>query len=90
MKFRSLLLLFLAATAFAGGPKQLSNLPITTNPLSSDPSGAVADIQSDGLGSYFDGIDADTSFLTTNGYNGIIWGRLAVRDVKLDHPQSQH
>jgi len=74
MKFRSLLLLFLAATAFAGGPKQLSNLPITTNLLSSDPSGALADIQSDGLGSYFDGVDADTSFLTTNGYNGIVWG----------------
>ena len=32
------------------------------------------DIQSDGLGSYYDGVDADTSFLTTNGYNGIVWG----------------
>ena len=45
-----------------------------TTLLSTDNSGMVTDIQSDGLGSYYDGVDADTSFLTTNGYNGIVWG----------------
>ena len=74
MKLRSLLLIFLAATSFAKGPKQPSNLPITTTLLSVDSSDTVADIQSDAQGSYFDGVGAVTSFLTTNGYNGIIWG----------------
>jgi hypothetical protein len=73
MKCRSLLLVCLAATTFAKGP-QLGNLPITTILLSTDASGMVADIQSDGLGSYSNGVDSDTSFLTTNGYNGIVWG----------------
>lgn len=74
MKFRMLLLLVLAATAFAGGQKQLSNLSITTNLLGTDAAGAVTDLQSDGFGAYTDGVDAVTSFLTTNGYNGIVWG----------------
>jgi hypothetical protein len=26
------------------------------------------------VGPYFDGVNAVTSFLTTNGYNGIVWG----------------
>jgi len=43
--------------------------------------GAIADIQSDGFGSYFDGVEAVTTFLTTNGYNGNRLGRLAVRDT---------
>jgi hypothetical protein len=60
--------------AFANGPKQLSNLSITSTFASADASGSVADIESDNLGSYFDGVDAVTSFLTTNGYNGIVWG----------------
>lgn len=73
MKLRTFLFICLATVAFAKG-RQLSNLPITTVLLSTDPSGSITDIQSDGLGSYFDGVDADTSFLTTNGYNGIVWG----------------
>jgi len=74
MRLRSVLLIFLAATAFARGPQQPSNLPITTTLLSADSSGGAVDIQSDSRGSYFDGVDAVTSFLTTNGYNGIVWG----------------
>src|SRR5207302_10894006 len=45
-----------------------------TDLLAVDASSAVADIQSDALGSYFDGVNSVTSFLTTNGYNGIVWG----------------
>jgi hypothetical protein len=74
MKLCSLSLILLAATAFAKGPQPLSNLPITTSLANTDSSGTIADIQSDSLGSYFDGVDAVTSFLTTNGYNGIVWG----------------
>ena len=74
MKLRSFLLIFLAATSFAKGPQQPSNLPMTTTLLSADSAGTVADIQSDGQGSYFDGVGGVTSFLTTNGYNGIVWG----------------
>ena len=73
MQLRSVLLIFLAATALAKGPQQPSNLPITTTLLSADSSGTVTDIQSDLLGSYSDGVNAVTSFLTTNGYNGIVW-----------------
>jgi len=74
MKLCSVLLICFAATALAKGPQQLSNLPITTTLLSADSSTAVTDIQSDLQGSYFDGVAAVTSFLTTNGYNGIVWG----------------
>src|SRR6266480_473022 len=74
MKLHSFFLIGLAAIAFANGHQQLSNLPITTAFAMVDGSGAVADIQSDNLGSYFDGVDGVTSFLTTNGYNGIVWG----------------
>jgi hypothetical protein len=74
MKLRSVLLIFLAATALAKGPQQPSNLPITTTLLTVDSSGTIAEIQSDAQGSYVDGVNAVTSFLTTNGYNGIVWG----------------
>jgi len=74
MKLRSFLLVFLAATSFAKGTQRFSNLPITATFANADGSGAIADIQSDGLGSYFDGVGGVTSFLTTNGYNGIVWG----------------
>src|SRR5439155_842615 len=58
----------------AKGPQRPSNLPVTTAFANTDASDTIADIQSDALGSYFDGVDAVTSFLTVNGYNGIIWG----------------
>ena len=74
MKLSSLLLILLAATTFAKGPQHLSNLPITATFASTNSSGVVTDIQSDGGGSYLDGIGGVTSFLTTNGYNGIVWG----------------
>src|SRR5262245_17610878 len=70
--FRLIFPALLVAVSFAKG--QLSNLPITTTLTNTDSSGASADIQSDGPGSYFDGVEAVTSFLTTNGYNGIVWG----------------
>ena len=74
MKLRSFVLVLFTAASFAKGPQRVSNLPITTTLLGTDPSGVIADIQSDGLGSYFDGVGGVTSFLTTNGYNGIVWG----------------
>jgi len=74
MKLHSLLLIVLASITFVNGPQPLSNLPITTAFAMTDASGAVAEIQSDSLGPYHDGVDGVTSFLTTNGYNGIVWG----------------
>jgi hypothetical protein len=74
MKLRSFLVIFLAAITFAQGPQQLSNLPVTSTFANTNAAGVIADIQSDGLGSYFDGVGGVTSFLTTNGYNGIVWG----------------
>src|SRR2546427_11329555 len=74
MKLRNFVLFLLVSTSFAKGSTQLSNLPITTTFASADSSGAVTDIQSDGLGSYFNGVGGVTSFLTTNGYNHIVWG----------------
>lgn len=74
MKLIALLLIGFATVAFAKGPQQPSNLPIMTGLLAADASGAIADIQSDSLGTYYDGVAAVTSFLTTNGYNGIVWG----------------
>jgi len=74
MKLHSLLLIVLASITFVNGPQPLSNLPITTVFAMTDASGAVAEIQSDSLGPYHDGVDGVTSFLTTNGYNGIVWG----------------
>ena len=74
MKLGRFLLMFLAATAFAKDPQRFSNLPVTTTFANADASGVVADIQSDALGSYFDGVDAVTSYLTAGGYNGIVWG----------------
>jgi hypothetical protein len=75
-KFCSLcfVLASLSAIAFANKPNQPSNLSITTVLESNDLSGAVASIQSDSLGPYHDGVDAVTSFLTTNGYNHLVWG----------------
>lgn len=74
MKVTKLLLICFATAVFANGSQPLSNLSITTDLLSADPSSAITDIQSDGLGPYHDGVGAVTSFLTTNGYNGIVWG----------------
>ncbi|HXH51240.1 MAG TPA: hypothetical protein VNM47_18015 [Terriglobia bacterium] len=79
MRLRYLLVLIFGATTigamtFARAPQKLSNLPITTMLLGEDSSGLMADIRDDGLGAYHDGMDSVTSFLTTNGYNGIVWG----------------
>src|SRR5713101_7041457 len=75
MKLAGFVLVLIAVLAFAKGPQRYSNLPITTTFANVDASSAIADIQSDGLGSsYFDGVGGVTSFLTTNGYGGILWG----------------
>jgi len=74
MKIRSLLLILLTATLFAKASPKVSNLSITATFANADASGVMADIQSDGLGSYLNGVGSVTSFLTTNGYNGIVWG----------------
>src|SRR5262245_54303301 len=74
MKLHRFFLTALAAITFVNGHQPPSNLPITSAFAMTDASGGVADIQGDSLGSYFDGVDAVTSFLTTNGYNRIIWG----------------
>jgi len=64
----------LFAVTTSGSGQKLSNLSITTTFASTDASDAIADIQSDTMGSYLDGVGGVTSFLTTNGYNGIVWG----------------
>ena len=64
----------LMAASFAKGARPPSNLPVTTTLLSMDGSGTTTDIQNDGFASYSDGVEAVTSFLTTNGFNGIVWG----------------
>lgn len=74
MRLRIFLPVLLVAAALAKGGPQPSNLSVTTTFASTDASGTITDIQSDGLGSYFDGVGGVTSFLTTNGYNGQIWG----------------
>jgi hypothetical protein len=82
MKLRNLLLVVfvvpaLAATVFSkgnAGKGKVSNLPVTTDLQTNDLAGYVSDIQNEGLGVYHDGVDSVTSFLTTNGYNGIVWG----------------
>jgi hypothetical protein len=49
-------------------------MPVTTVIGSLDSNGLPADIASDGLGPYSNGISGVTSFLTDNGYNGIAFG----------------
>ena len=57
-------------------PKIPSTLPITSTFLSYDGNNNLADIQSDGLqgGTYYNGIDAVTTYLTCNGYNHQAFG----------------
>lgn len=84
MKLRNFWVALLVTTSMAvtgfgkgkpgGGGGKVQNLPITTDLETNDTAGYVADIQNEGLGPYFDGVDSVTSFLTTNGYNGIVWG----------------
>jgi hypothetical protein len=72
MKMRPFVVLLLCAALF--GRTSPGNLSVTTILANTDGSGTTADIQSDGFGSYLDNVDAVTSFLTANGYNGIVWG----------------
>lgn len=57
-------------------PKIPASLPITSTFLGLDPGGNTTDIQSDGLqgGTYYNGVDGVTSFLTCNGYNRQAFG----------------
>ena len=78
-------------------PKIPGSLPITSTFLGSDPGGNTTDIQSDGLdgGTYYNGADGVTSFLTCNGYNHQAFGdwqfdalNSAVRTVSLSFANS--
>lgn len=72
-----LVAVLVSAPCFATcSPKIPSTLPITSTFLSYDANNNVADIQSDGLsgGTYYDGVDAVTTFLTCNGYNHQAFG----------------
>jgi hypothetical protein len=57
-------------------PKITRTLPITSTFLSYDANNNPADIQSDGLsgGTYYDGANGVTTFLTCNGYNHQTYG----------------
>lgn len=57
-------------------PKIPGTLPITSTFFSVDPVNNVTDIQSDGLdgGTYYNGVDGVTTFLTCNGYNHQAFG----------------
>jgi hypothetical protein len=49
-------------------------VPVTTIINGTDSNGVASTIASDGLGSYPHGVNGVTSFLTSNGYNGIAFG----------------
>jgi hypothetical protein len=49
-------------------------IPVTTIFNNLDSNGLVPDIASDGLGSYSNNVSGVTTFLTSNGYNGIEFG----------------
>ncbi len=68
------LILVQSQSSLGKGGGHPSNIPLTTYFSDLDSSGLPADIASDGLGAYSDGVAGVTSFLTTNGYNGIVWG----------------
>lgn len=53
-------------------PSIPSTLPVTSTFFSSDASNSPTQIQSDGLdgGTYYNGVDGLTTYLTCNGYNG--------------------
>jgi hypothetical protein len=53
-----------------------STLPVTSTFASYDTANNVADIHSDGLdgGTYYNGVDAVTTYLTCNGYNHQAFG----------------
>src|SRR5512146_2754554 len=57
-------------------PKIPNALPITSTFLSYDANNNLADIQSDGLsgGTYYNGVNGVTTFLTCNGYNHQAFG----------------
>src|SRR5215469_2453892 len=73
MKFSLFVFVLLATFMWAKG-NPVSNLSVTTNFASADASGTITDIQSDGLGPYYDSVATIVSILTTNGYNHQIWG----------------
>jgi hypothetical protein len=73
MKFSPFVFVLLATFMWAKG-NPVSNLSVTTNFASADASGTITDIQSDGLGPYYDSVATIVSILTTNGYNHQIWG----------------
>lgn len=67
------LMLFSARNASAGCPKR-TNISVTTNVTDFDAAGNPYTISSDGLGSYFNGVDGVASILTGNTYNCVPTG----------------
>jgi hypothetical protein len=71
--FVAVMMLAIAVPSFAKClPSIPSTLPVTSTFLSSDSSNNPTQIQSDGLdgGTYYNGVNAVTTYLTCNGYNG--------------------
>jgi hypothetical protein len=74
--FTLLLTLLIAVPCFASCSKSIpSTLPITSTFLSFDAANNLTEIQIDGLGggTYYDGVDGVTLFLTCNVRNVIGW-----------------
>jgi hypothetical protein len=81
---------FLAGAALGAPVKPRPNISVTTVVGDLDSSGLSVDMGSDGAAAYHDGVDGVTSWLTSNGYNGIAYGdwqfsslASATRTVKL-------
>jgi hypothetical protein len=74
--FMALALVISAPRQGAGAPpsKPPANISVTTYISDTDTAGNPSDIASDGQGAYPNGTNGVTSILTTNGYNGIVWG----------------
>lgn len=56
------------------GPGGKCIIPVTTTISDVDSNGLTATIAGDGLGPYVNSLDGATSWLTSNGYNGIEYG----------------
>jgi hypothetical protein len=72
MRMRSCLMILVTTLVFAKGG--ITTIPITSTFTDFDRTGASYDVRSDGQGSYSNGVAGVTTFLTSNGYNGIAYG----------------
>ena len=72
MRIRSCLMILVTTLVFAKGG--ITTVPITSTFADLDATGLPYDVQSDGHGSYSNGVAGVTTFLTSNGYNHIAYG----------------